>query len=84
MSVASSQLLYLPVYLIQRRLQYILQPRPPMVSEVAGKYPRFFKQHTHVAQLRELRFGHLTLVSQDVPPFSDPVLLSLAESCILT
>jgi hypothetical protein len=38
----ASQLLYLAVYLVQNLPKAFLQLRPPMVSEVAGKHPRFF------------------------------------------
>src|SRR5918998_3179248 len=54
-----------------------------MVSEVAGKYPRLFQEHAHVAQLRELRFGHLAFVSQDELPSVNSVPLSLPAALVL-
>src|SRR5215204_2280033 len=43
-----SQVLYLPVYLIQRSPNAGFQPCSPVVGQIAGKPPRFFQEYAHV------------------------------------
>ena len=45
----ASQLLYLAVYLLQRPSKDGLQPRPPVIGQVAGEQLCLFQEH---AQLR--------------------------------
>ena len=53
-----SQIFYLPIHFVQRLIDGGLQPCPSVVREVPGKVTRLFQEHAHVAQLRELGFGH--------------------------
>jgi hypothetical protein len=67
------QVLYLPVYLVQRLPYASFQLCATVVGEIAGEHPRLFQEHAHVAQLRELGFSHtLGFYHANVPSLIRP------------
>src|SRR5215211_7277795 len=53
-----TQLLYLPVHLIQDVPKARFESDPPVVGEVAGLLSGFFEEHADVLQLHKLRLRH--------------------------